>query len=241
MIEFGCPAHNDYPLAQSASFAQENGFTLLQVWYDRAGIALKKEKDPVSALKACPVPCIIHAVLEIGEIIPEIKKLLPLLEDWGHHQLILHPVHSGGFTPDTFPGLIEAVKKAQSLLASKGIALHVENNSPKTPLLWTPEEVGCLFEAVPEAHFLLDIAHIAGYEALEGLIEARKPAMLHLADKHFSVLHEHLPIGEGELDFRRIFSSLSGFSGPIILEITQSPESLVQSREKLSRILSSSV
>lgn len=75
------------------------------------------------------------------------------------------------------------------------------------------------------------------YEHLAGQINAKYPKILHLADKHFSIIHEHLPFGDGELDFDLIFSNfLQYFDGRIILEITQSDQVLIEAKQKLLKI-----
>jgi len=116
-----------------------------------------------------------------------------------------------------------------------GITVYLENNSKLDPIFSTVEELELIFAQNPGLAFLLDIAHIDSYEHLADLIAVRSPKILHLADKHFNVIHEHLPVGEGELDFDLIFSSwLKNFDGRIILEITQSDQALINSRLKIS-------
>jgi len=62
--------------------------------------------------------------------------------------------------------------------------------------------------------------------------------MLHIADRRFSSNHEHLPIGEGEIDFELVFSKyLSGFNGKVILEISEDENVVVDSMEKYEKLL----
>ena len=64
--------------------------------------------------------------------------------------------------------------------------------------------------------------------------------MLHVADRHLEVVHEHLPIGEGNIDFDYVFGNiLSDFDGKIILEVVNENQDIICSRDKLKNILCS--
>jgi sugar phosphate isomerase/epimerase len=89
---------------------------------------------------------------------------------------------------------------------------------------------------------LLDIAHIDSYEHLERIIAIKFPKCIHLADKHFSAVHEHLPIGQGELDFDRIlYRYLKGYDGKIIFEVTtDDDEAIVKGYKHIKQIVDKS-
>lgn len=60
------------------------------------------------------------------------------------------------------------------------------------------------------------------------------PKILHVADRHFEVIHEHLPIGQGNIDYKYIFTNiLNEFDGKIILEIIQSSKDIIASKAKI--------
>jgi len=62
--------------------------------------------------------------------------------------------------------------------------------------------------------------------------------MLHIADKHFSVIHEHLPVGSGDLDFKYIFSEvLKDFHGSIIFEVVDEDEAIIKSKNVIREII----
>ncbi|MCT4598804.1 MAG: hypothetical protein N4A50_13105 [Vallitalea sp.] len=57
-----------------------------------------------------------------------------------------------------------------------------------------------------------------------------------LADKHFDVIHEHLPLGKGELDFGYVFSNALGdFNRDLVIEVVTNNEDIIDSRERISR------
>ncbi|WFA09060.1 hypothetical protein [Tissierella sp. Yu-01] len=60
-----------------------------------------------------------------------------------------------------------------------------------------------------------------------------------MADKHFSVIHEHLPIGQGDLDFQKIFNNyVKGYNGKIIFEVvTDVDDEIKNSKEIIQTIV----
>jgi sugar phosphate isomerase/epimerase len=103
--------------------------------------------------------------------------------------------------------------------------------------LYRADELTALFQAHPSIEFLLDVAHIDDYDHLAALVSAKRPTMLHLADSHFAAVHEHLPLGEGEIDFASVFTQqLHGFEGTIIFEIIESDAHIVAAKSKLTTL-----
>lgn len=65
------------------------------------------------------------------------------------------------------------------------------------------------------------------------------PKILHVTDKHFNVIHEHLPIGHGEMNFKYIFDEiLCNYEGKIILEIIKENTDIIKSKEIIESLLS---
>ena len=239
MVEIGCLANFNFTYKSEIEFANNNNFKLVQIWYDKNGILLSKDHDPIKSISDSRFPAIIHAVLDINEFDEHIPRILENLKLLGHRELIIHPVcKSENYTESTIQKLSQKVEFAYVKLSKAGISLYIENNSKLDPLLNTPEEVDFLFQENPGVKFILDVAHIQDYDHLNAMVKSKFPEMLHVADKHFNIIHEHLPIGEGEIDFKYIFSnSLKEFRGKIILEIIQSKDDIIRSREKLEEVL----
>jgi len=239
MIEFGCLAHFNHLYTEDVSFAKENNFSLLQVWYDKDGISLKKENNKLAIIKNSNFPSIIHAVLDINEYEEHIPKLINILNELNHKELIIHPVcKSESVNNKTIHKLSNKIQYSYKLLTKNGIKLYVENNSKLDVMLNSVNDITELFTENPDVEILLDVAHIDDYNHLEQIIKIKYPKILHLADRHLEVIHEHLPIGNGNIDFSIIFNKiLSEFDGRIILEITQSNEDLISSKQILSSII----
>lgn len=94
-----------------------------------------------------------------------------------------------------------------------------------------------MFNNNPKLEFLLDLAHINDYEVLKQIVKVKMSKVLHIADRHFDVIHEYLPIGQGDIDFEYVFSNiLTGFQGKVILEIIQSEEDIINSKQGIENL-----
>jgi sugar phosphate isomerase/epimerase len=237
MPKFGCPARYFNYYKDEVAFAKTNCFDLLQIWYDNQGLNADKTRNPQEVIDN-PFPAIIHAVLDINDFEKHIPILKELLIKFNHQELIIHPVcKSENITDETTQKLSNKIKSTLKYLSDK-VTVYLENNSKLDPIFSTSEEIKLIFEQNPTLEFLLDIAHIDSYEHLKAMMKIKQPKILHIADKHFNVIHEHLPIGEGELDFKLIFEQyLKDFEGRIILETTQSDEALISAKTIVENIL----
>lgn len=233
MIEIGCLANFNNFFSKEVEFALKNNFKILQIWYYKNGIALRKDKDPIKTIKDSNFPSIIHAVLDINEFEEHIPKLIKILNKLYHTNIIIHPIcKSEKLSIHTIKKLSAKVTYAYKEFFSNQISLYIENNSKLDPIFSSSEEIEFVFRSNPNVKLILDIAHIDNYDHLKKIVQIKMPEMLHIADKHFDIVHEHLPIGEGELDFKLIFSQiLQGFNGKIILEIIQSKDKIISSRD----------
>jgi sugar phosphate isomerase/epimerase len=239
MIEFGCLAHFCHLYTEDVLFARENGFCILQIWYDKDGVSLQKESNKLDVIINSNFPSIIHAVLDINEYEEHIPKLIAILKELNHKELIIHPVcKSESINSNTIQKLSRNIKYSYNQLRKNGIKLYVENNSKLDVMLNSVSDIHVLFSENPDVEMLLDVAHIDNYKHLEEIIKIKYPKILHLADRHMELIHEHLPVGKGNIDFSLIFNKiLSDYDGRIILEITQSNEELISSKKIISSII----
>jgi len=139
---------------------------------------------------------------------------------------------------DSIYKLAECNKRLTDYFYDNGIIIYIENNGRLDPFNYLPEDLKLVFDYSPKTELLLDIAHIDSYEHLYKIIEIKYPKMLHIADRHFSVEHEHLPIGNGDIDFGLIFSEyLSDFNGKVIFEITEEDNIIIDSMAKIQKAM----
>ncbi len=231
-MQIGCLARYFNPYGEEVEFAKNNHFQFMQIWYDRNGIALKKDLNPIEIIRKYDFPTIIHAVLDLNEIEEHIPRLIEIIKYLGHRELIIHPIcKSEEIKPRTIYKLSEKVRFALEKLEKENITLYLENNSRLDPIFNESMEIEIMFQENPHLQFLLDIAHINNYEHLRSMIKIEMPKILHIADRHLEVIHEHLPLGQGNIDYKYIFTNiLNGFDGKIVLEIIQSSNDMLNSK-----------
>lgn len=239
VIEIGCLARYFNSFGHEVKFAKENGFKFLQIWYDKDGLLLKDVEEQTHIIKHFNYSAIIHAVLDINEIIEHVPILLKVLKQLDHRELIIHPIcKSEQITDGTIYKLAVNVKAALDVFTNEGIKLYLENNSKLDPIFTTTQEIEIMFERNPDLEFLLDVAHIDNYNHLKEMISIRKPKILHIADRHLEAVHEHLPLGQGNIDYEYIFRNiLQGYEGKVILEITQSDEDIIYSKNLIEKYI----
>ena len=239
MIKYGCLARFFNEYVREIEFAKNNNFDFMQLWYDNKGLYVNKERDEnVANLKDYKFPSIIHAVLDINDFRIHIPKLKNILESLNHKELIIHPVcESEEITKFSNKRLSDEIKFALDYLGSE-IKVYLENNSKFDPIFQTSDEIAYVFSENPQAEFIIDIAHMDSYEHLKKLVSIKYPKLLHLADKRFAEIHEHLPVGDGEIDFQIVFDEiLNDFKGGIIFEVFQNDNAIIQSKKIIEEIL----
>ena len=221
-------------------FAKRHQFDFMQLWYDNRGLVMHPDDgDLIRTINFHRFPTMIHAVLNINEFQEHIPKLLELLTQLGQTELIIHPISENeAITEDTLDKLDQSVKFALDVLTPQGITIYLENNSKLDPIFTDSYEIEKIFKQNETLEFILDIAHMDSLEHLTEMVAAKKPKMLHIADRNLNNIHEHLPIGHGEIDFEYIFNHiLPDFEGKIILEIVKEDADIVESKQKIEAFL----
>jgi sugar phosphate isomerase/epimerase len=241
MIQFGFLAGCTRHISEEINFAREHKFDFIQLWYDSKGLEIiARKSDEFKVLLDEKFPAIIHALLDIKELSFHSYPILDIAKQLHHKTVIIHPYSRDYSNRDAHKKLREIMENEYAQFIADGIDVFVENNCRSHPLLHSPQDIEYFFNSTCKFGFLLDVAHIDSYDHLGNLVKSRYPDMLHLADKHFGAEHEHLPFGQGELDFPLIFREyLSSFDGKIIFEITQSPEDILNSRQMIAEIAKS--
>ncbi len=234
-MQIGCLARYFNSYEEEIKFAKNNSFQFMQIWYDRNRIALNKDSNPIERIKYYDFPTIIHAVLDINEFEEHVPKLVEILKYLGHDELIIHPIcESEEVTKNTIYKLSYKVRVTLEALGKENIILYLENNSRLDPIFNESKDIEIMFQQNPNLEFLLDVAHIDDYEHLKSMIKIKCPKILHVADRHLEIVHEHLPIGQGNMDYKHIFTNiLNKFDGKIVLEVVQSSEDIIDSRNKI--------
>lgn len=191
MLQLGCLARFFNRYEDEVKFAKENKFDFMQLWYDNKGLCLhENDKDFINTINKYNFPTIIHAVLNINEFEEHIPKLLDILNKLNHKELIVHPIcENEEINKETIDKLDKGVKYALNILNPYGITLFLENNSKLDPIFTNTNEIQKIFSQNKDLEFLLDIAHIDNMNHLEEMLKVKKPKILHIADRHFDVVH----------------------------------------------------
>lgn len=221
MISYGRSIrwYRDY--REEAAYTLASDYDFMQIWFQQGKLLLDKiEGEPVAEIIKAGCPVIIHALMDFDDYEVYMEDLMRYLIRLNHNELIIHPIcTTEPINQQTMDKLCEKLNGVAKQLKRIDVKLYVENNSVIDPINYKCEDLQKLYKN-KDVHFLLDVAHIDSYEHLEQILNIRMPEMLHLSDKHMVEEHEHLPIGEGDLDFNLIFNSyLKDFNGKIIFEV----------------------
>ena len=159
----------------------------------------------------------------------------------GIELITIHP----GLTSMSVPYMEEkAMEKAKRSLSSidrissqYGVTIAVEN-MPSFPFMLghTAEEMNELIGST-NLGFCLDIGHGNTTGQTDELIKAFRDRLvnIHIHDNH-GEMDEHLTLGEGDIDFKSIISSLKGYTGNYVIESKSFP-SAVESQDYLRPLL----
>lgn len=240
MIQYGRSIRWFSEYESEVKFSKENGFDFLQIWYRKGNIILDKVSEPKEKIiKENEFPVIFHALFDINEFEEYIPRLIEILKYLSHKEVIIHPIcESEDINEQSIYKLCEKVAYASRELGREGIRLVLENNSRLDPIHYKAEEISIMFSQNTEIELLLDIAHIDSYTHLKEIVKAKKPSILHIADKHFNAIHEHLPVGKGEIDYKMVFKEvLNDFDGKIIFEVVDEDDAIINSKRIIEKII----
>jgi sugar phosphate isomerase/epimerase len=194
-----------------------------------------------------------------AEIMPTVRKAseehlleyIRLTKDIGAEYCVIHcGYHFSQFHETVMENLFETFRAGVALAEELDIPLVIENMNavhPDSEIVYlgvTIYEIRRVFDAVPSEYLglALDIGHanlLPG--GVDPWIEAfpEKIYHLHLSDND-GVLDQHLPIGDGNIDFQGVFKKLDSidFNGTGTFEVGTN-ENRVTSLKRIQEILAS--
>lgn len=159
----------------------------------------------------------------------------------GSKFISMHPIYTY-YGKDMRQLTLKVFKDLTDYAEEVGIPLAVENQIyPGFHTNLYPnslDEFSYLFDNVKDVYFLLDIGHAfieGGDDCIQAYIKQFSDRLIgiHISD-NFGLKDEHLPVGEGKIDFQRLMTNLThhDFKGPLIIEIYK-VEGFQKSKEKL--------
>ena len=141
------------------------------------------------------------------------------------------------YQADSYRQILEAAKAHEVTVTVENMEWEKENE-----LVRTAEDIQRLQQMVGDSHLpvTLDLTHVADTTRIVDAIDILGKDIIHVHVSDFGE-KRHIPLGEGILDFPRIFQKLTekGFSGILSFEIfiPGSSEALKQEKEKLLAFL----
>ena len=173
-----------------------------------------------------------------------ILEILTTAETAANLNIELITIHPG-LTSMSVPYMEEkAIEKAKRSLSAidrisseYGVRIAVEN-MPAFPFMLgrTAEELKELI-GTTNLGFCLDIGHANTTNQIDDLIKEFKDRLInvHIHDNH-GEHDEHLTLGEGNIDFKKVIDSLKGYTGNYVIESKSFP-SAVESQDYLRPLL----
>jgi sugar phosphate isomerase/epimerase len=253
------------PVEEYFSFAKENGFPWIELscnnpnnfldkWTPARVSGIRKLRDQAGVKIGLHSASFVNA----AEIEPTVRKAVQQhLMDYVElaHQMeaeyvVLHfGYHFSLFMDHVFECLIRTYEPVVALAEKYKLPIGIENmnkihESAEIAYLGvTIEEMARVFKAIDSKYFglTLDIAHASLLPGgPESFMEAfpNRIVSTHVSDNDM-VLDYHLPVGNGKIDFKRVFGNLVklGFKGTLNIELPRSNDDRALSKRRLEPIL----
>lgn len=179
----------------------------------------------------------------------EVTASLETAVELGAEKVVVHPGYIDGLAvhvQDYALGLaMESLGEIYMRAETLGVVLCVENMFPRAGPFVEPADFNPIFQAFPGLKLVLDTGHAnigdGSGKRIDDFITrfGDRLAHLHMSDNS-GHLDEHLPLGYGNIGFRRVVRALRavGYDQTVTLEIFGPDRSaLVESRMKLEKIL----
>jgi sugar phosphate isomerase/epimerase len=186
--------------------------------------------------------------INIGSLNPRMREaaLRELLTGLGACRRLgmdVYTVHPAFLTPLGFvsPDQVKevtksALRKLDAFSQELGVKVALEN-MPRSPfsMATTPETLLELLDGT-ELGICLDVGHAHTMGRLKDFVKLKKGIVnLHVHDNQ-GVTDEHLPIGDGTVDFPWLLRSLSGYKGRYVIESRGLEDALV-SRDRPTALM----
>ena len=180
------------------------------------------------------------------EVVRQHQKLFEIFEILQPIKAIIHPSYEPN-PPEERDARLEACRKSLLVLAAEaetyGVELVIEN-LPRTCLGNSSEEILWLLEGMESLGVCCDVNHLLT-ETPQEFIQRIGPRIttLHISD-YDGIDERHWPPGKGIIEWNLVLESLiqTGYSGPFLLEYSDSPEKKAEMWEGLkSKFIQSSL
>ncbi len=253
------------PMEEYFPFAHEHGFPWMELscnnpnnfldkWHAERIDGIKRLKEQYGLRYGLHSASFVNA----AEIEPTVRvavrqhllDYVQLAHDLEAEYVVLHfGYHFSLFMDEVFRCLVETYKPVVDLAEKFALPIGIENmnimheDCEVAYLGVTPKELSRVLDAIPSNYFglTLDIAHA---NLLPGGVDpfidkfSERIISTHVSDNDL-VLDRHLPVGEGKIDFKAVFTRLIDidFQGTLNIELPRSNEDRLLSKKRLEPIL----
>ena len=189
--------------------------------------------------------------INIGSLNPRVreacvKEVCRGLEAAGRLNLSTYTVHPGFYSPLGLldkPAVLErtreALKTIEKVSLDVGVRVALENMPRMGDITMgrNPAEFFPLLDGF-DLDICFDIGHAHTMEAIDAFLEHKhRFANVHIHDNHGD-RDAHLPIGNGNIDFKHVLSELRAYKGNYVIE-ARSLNDAILSRDRLKGIMAS--
>ncbi len=198
----------------------------------------------------CHLPTVVHTADLTDSIrhasLDEMLASLETAAELSCEKVVFHPGHIGGLGAFFMDHALALAMESLSTIIERAKQLDVllcaENMFPRHPPFVAPESFDDLLDRFPGLRLTLDIGHASidspkGQRCLD-FIHRWGPRIGHVhASDNRGKHDDHLPLGEGTIDFKTIAAALKkiGYRDTITLEVfSEDRQRLRQSRLKLA-------
>ncbi len=212
------------------------------------------EKQFLDAAPSYDLKFSAHAPLSdinIGSLNPRmreasVRELTNGLYAAGRLGISVYTVHPGFYSPlglldkpSVFEKTRDSLKQIELASRDSGVRVALENMPSMGAMTMgrTPEELFPLLDGLD-----MDICFDVGHANTTGSIDSWLQHKLRFANVH---VHDnlgdrdaHLPVGEGNIDFKHLLEALSGYQGNLVLEARSLDEAVV-SRDRIRNLMAS--
>ncbi len=254
-----------YKVEDAVPLAADTGYDAMEVWTEHVWKFQERASKVGSVLASNKLRCTLHCpVMDTNitspnpgireESVRQFIQAVEMAHDLGAELMVIHPGHlySVNETLDEFWGrLVESFERIMTQAQKRNVRLAVENMDVQKEMeviKWS-EDVKRLRKHFEKENLgiVMDTTHLSSVpQILRFIQDTGVISHMHLSDAKITpqgAVATHLPVGEGELDFKQVFNGLlPHFHGIVSFETFLPPtrsQTLLTQREWLDGIVNS--
>ena len=228
---------NNRTILQSVKELESKGVTTIELMYEYKNLVnlkqarIIKKKKNLSFTMHCPSTGVVFSHPNPNFSGPQIKMVedsLKIAKTIGCTHYVMH----GGFIPPGFSHVekpfsrndhinlfIKRFKPIFTKYSNSNLKIVIENMPYKTAIGGEIEDIKKIKKAIPSLGICLDISHAIISKKINYYLDNSRIDEVHISDNNLKQ-DQHLAIGKGKVNFKRIIKKLDkrGYKGNLIIE-----------------------